>query len=75
MKTLNNWSVDDFKDYTKKCVTDHHQVSPSAVVLRSFYIAEVEKPKEVTIQQFEYLRSIAAKTIKDFKSQSNANIT
>lgn len=62
------WTIQQFKDYTRRCVLEHYNVTPSAVVLSSFHIAQTEKPEGVTVKLFDYLRSIAEQEIKNQKS-------
>lgn len=63
------WTVDEFKAYVivriKKCYWD----TASMIVLRSFYVANVEKPADVTLKMFDFLRKIADETIKDYKTK------
>lgn len=66
---MEKWTIDDFKKYVRKKVDEHYYVTPSMVVLKSFYVGEVEKPKEVTVKMFFWLRSIAEQEMKTYKSQ------
>lgn len=66
---MEKWTIDDFKKYVRKKVDEHYCVTPSMVVLKSFYVGEVEKPKEVTVKMFFWLRSIAEQEMKAYKSQ------
>lgn len=62
------WTLEDFKQYARQCIDAYYWDSPSRIVLRSFYIAEVEKPKDVTIRLFTWLRAVAEKEIQTYKS-------
>jgi hypothetical protein len=44
------------------------------IVLRSFYVADVEKPEGVTLRSFDFLRGIAEKEMKEYKSLLNKHI-
>ena len=46
--------------------------TPSMIVLRSFYVANVEKPDGVTLRMFDFLRAIADDVIKDYKAKLSA---
>jgi len=67
------WNIEDFKKYITKCVKEHYWITPSAIVLRSFYVADVEKEPGVTLRMFDYLRGIAEKELKDYKSINKKN--
>ena len=66
------WTVDEFKAYVivriKKCYWD----TPSMIVLRSFYVANVQKPAGVTLRMFDFLRGIADDVINDYKAKLSA---
>lgn len=61
-------TLDQFKEYVRNQVDKQYSISPSMVVLKSFYYMEVEKPSNITTQTFEWLRSIAEQEIKNYKS-------
>jgi hypothetical protein len=65
---MQDWTIEDFKTFVKKQVDVLYWITPSAVVLKSFYVGDVIKPKEITVTKFVWLRSIAEKVIKDYKS-------
>lgn len=68
---MQQWSVQDFINYVHHRVDINYNETPSMVVLRSFYFGEVEKPKTVTVRQFDWLRSIAEHEMKVYKAQLN----
>jgi hypothetical protein len=65
------WSVEDFKLYVRKRIDKCYWDTASMIVLRSFYVADVEKTEGVTLRLFDFLRGIAEKEIKDYKSFLN----
>ena len=65
---MEQWTVDDFKKYVKRKVNEHYYITPSMVVLKSFYVGEVEKPKNVTVRMFFCLRAIAEQEMNVYKS-------
>jgi len=56
-------SLDDFKKYVIKKVDECYYITPSMIVLKSFYVGDVEKPDSVTVRTFAWLRSIAEQEI------------
>ena len=66
---LQKWSVEDFKEYCHRKVDEFYWVTPSAVVLKSFYISEVEKPDGLTIRMFDFLGSISEKELQVYKQK------
>ncbi len=62
-------TIDDFKKYVRRKIDEHYYITPSMVVSKSFYVGEVEKPKDVTVKMFHWLLSIAEQEIKIYKSQ------
>jgi len=67
---MEKWTVDDFKKYVRRNVDEYYWVTPSQVVLKSFYVGKVEKPKEVTVKLFTWLRSIAEQEMQIYKSKT-----
>ncbi len=67
--TRQSWDLDKFKEYVRKCMDKCYEVEPSMVVLRSFYVANVHRPAEITIKMFDWLRATADKELKDYKSE------
>ncbi len=65
---MEKWTIDDFKEYVRRRIDKDYYDTPSMVVLRSFYLADVEKPKDVTVKLFFWLRAIAEKEIQVYKS-------
>lgn len=61
-------TIEDFKKYVREKVDEQYYITPSMVVLKSFYVMEVQKPKEVTIRLFDWLLSIAEKEMQVYKS-------
>lgn len=70
---MKKWTLEDFKQYVREKVDEHYYITPSMVVLKSFYVGEVEKPKEVTVRMFDWLLSIAEQEIKTYKSKLNTH--
>jgi hypothetical protein len=65
------WTVEDFKKYVRQRIDKYYWDTPSMIVLRSFYVADVQKPEGVTLTEFTMLRGIAVKEIMDYKTQLN----
>lgn len=63
------WGESDFKAFVRKCIDKQRNIAPSRIVLKSFYFGEVKKPKNVTIKQFDWLRSIAENESQTYKSK------
>jgi len=72
--TIQKWNIEDFKAYCRKQIDKHYYETPSMVVLRSFHIAKVEKPPEITVTSFDYLRAVAEKEMNDYKAQKSPQI-
>lgn len=68
---MEKWNIEDLKKFTREKVDKCYHVSPSAIVLMSFYIGEIDKPKEITIRMFDWLRSIVEQDINIYKSHLN----
>jgi hypothetical protein len=68
---IQKWTIEEFKSFVRERVDKYYWTNASVVVLTSFYLADVEKPIEVTIRQFEFLRAIAEKEILTYKSILN----
>jgi len=66
---IEKWSVEDFKLYVRKRIDKCYHDTPSMIVLRSFHIADVQKPEGVTLRSFEFLRGIAEQEIKNYKAE------
>ena len=45
---MKKWDLEEFKIFIEKEIVKRYEVSASEITLKSFYIAEVFKPKEVT---------------------------
>ena len=65
---MEKWTIDDFKKYVKRKVDEYYYTTPSMIVLKSFYVGEVEKPKDITVKMFFWLRSIAEQEMNVYKS-------
>lgn len=65
---MSKWTIEDFKEFVREQVDKLYWITPSQVVLKSFYFGEVEKPQSVTVKLFFWLRSIAEQEIKTYKS-------
>jgi hypothetical protein len=72
---MKKWTLENFKQYIREKVDEYYYVTPSMVVLKSFYVIEVEKSKEVTVRMFDWLLSIAEQEIKTYKSKLNTHGT
>jgi len=68
-KDREKWTVDDFKAYVRCRIDKYYWDTPSMIVLRSFYVAKVEKTEGVTLRQFDFLRGIAEREVKTYKSE------
>lgn len=64
---MKQWTIEEFKQYVRQRIDKQYYDTPSMIVLRSFYVGEVEKPKDVTVKLFYWLRSIAEKEIQIYK--------
>ena len=66
---IQKWSVEDFKLYVRKRIDKCYHDSASMIVLRSFHIADVQKPEGVTLRMFDFLRGVAEYEIKVYKAE------
>lgn len=63
------WDVERFRQYVRDSIDKCYVVTSSTIVLRSFYIANVDRPAEVTVRMFEWLRAMAEQESKNYKSK------
>lgn len=61
-------TIDEFKKYVRDSIDKYYWDTPSAIVLRSFYLMDVEKEVGVTLRSFDYLRAISEKESNIYKA-------
>ena len=61
-------TVDEYLLFVVNQIKKQYFITPSAVVLKSFYVMEVIKPDKMVVRMFDWLLSITEKCIKDYKA-------